>query len=1307
MLLHCMCGIQDILTVGVTVLSVIVCVVVLVVVSYIDRWLPIMTAARVMQPLQEILITWWTGISQHHVLISPRNWKRMGTKCNCHCEKDWGDNTQCGHDLGDVRCGSGSPLLFWILAIKMAWCMHKGCLASRQCCQQHLTLEAARCCCCSGATLVHVLAAVVVSYIERWLPINRAAREAQLLQEIHITWWTAISHVRLCTTSQCNQQYSSSEGGVESGHGETLRVSDDLLCGCAGRGIPGNVPGSALVSETSTCFGYTFPCSGCAIPCVKKAAEHCSEVTRKSRGAGHYDNSSMFKNMAPYLRPAEHPARSRRSKMERERHENYTKAQPEQVAAHRPVFPQVGISPDLLQHTESTTTNTSPTTMIGHKRESPVGQTNRPVLPLNFHTCGLFMADCSTDGVAEDIPSTSSNICVRFVTERVSWVTSICPHRIDVVCRVVSVMKCSPDLCETNSLMQDSDHWTNLNARILSYFGALTETQQRLGIYEKKTLAFIFVLEKFALYIEHDECDMYTDNQTLNWILNNPQEFGKLGVWEVHRRLRAAKLQVVAKMDHGSVQDNYKLVDLVLHRNYVLADLGKDLTEKLIRIVLLGFSPPTPQLLFAFVPGARKATTLIVLSGFSSGYPPPPGDFIYIIIELVQPLEDTEEEITAGVSAVTQEIHMEIWNEKDKDSREYNVDMQDNVNGYADVDDQEIMKMKRTAREMENSKIEDYLRLNEKMKVMEKVKVKGDLEKTEVMKIMKMGRAKEMENSKIEDYLRLNEKMKVMEKVKAKGDLEKMEVMKIMKMRAKEMENSKIEDYLRLNEKMKVMEKVKVKGDLEKTEVMKIMKMGRAKEMENSKIVDYLRLNEKIKVMEKVKAKGDLEKMEVIKIMKMRAKEMENSKIEDYLRLNEKMKVMEKVKVKGDLEKMEVMNVQEDVYSQEHFRNREQKKSMGDVKVAEDVQKQGSVVEQHECKENNVMRAMEKWKEKENVKMQDHLKRVLVDEVPSAKLEKEEMDADSAGPGESSITTDNEAATVTHDKEEAPKKATTSTRQEKPELETVDVMQDRLLVKRMEEDGNSIFGAFSHQMYQTVPGFAGHTKHTRLLRRYTAKHLWDKRDEYWDLLKEGVLHHKNRKGAFDNALAVEYFRSFSYENRVVIVSLEYQNTGKPKIVLDDCVVYAEVGEWGGNLQADIDKIWLWTRKNKMKINVRKTKVVRFTRKKMISRDMYTHLETTVDKVNAYIKDLMNPGFPGGTAVIKGFADYYHVNVVVFIDQMGFTEIDSEHQDAKKTAMVLRTMVSDENGEVFYHFDSVVQVLPIEEESEEESEEEQS
>ncbi|KAJ8878023.1 hypothetical protein PR048_022486 [Dryococelus australis] len=55
---------------------------------------------------------------------------------------------------------------------------------------------------------------------------------------------------------------------------------------------------------------------------------------------------------------------------------------------------------------------------------------------------------------------------------------------------------------------------------------------------------------------------------------------------------------------------------------------------------------------------------------------------------------------------------------------------------------------------------------------------------------------------------------------------------------------------------------------------------------------------------------------------------------------------------------------------------------------------------------------------------------------------------------------------------------------------------------------------------------------------------------------------------------------------------------------DDCVVYAEVGEGGGNLQTDIDKIWLWTRKNKMKINVRKTKVVRFTRKMMISRDMY-------------------------------------------------------------------------------------------------------
>ncbi|KAJ8870394.1 hypothetical protein PR048_029415 [Dryococelus australis] len=51
-------------------------------------------------------------------------------------------------------------------------------------------------------------------------------------------------------------------------------------------------------------------------------------------------------------------------------------------------------------------------------------------------------------------------------------------------------------------------------------------------------------------------------------------------------------------------------------------------------------------------------------------------------------------------------------------------------------------------------------------------------------------------------------------------------------------------------------------------------------------------------------------------------------------------------------------------------------------------------------------------------------------------------------------------------------------------------------------------------------------------------------------------------------------------------------------------IYHNVGEGGGILQADVDKIWLWTRKNKMKITVRKTKVVRFTRKKLINRDMY-------------------------------------------------------------------------------------------------------
>ncbi|KAJ8869343.1 hypothetical protein PR048_030918 [Dryococelus australis] len=92
--------------------------------------------------------------------------------------------------------------------------------------------------------------------------------------------------------------------------------------------------------------------------------------------------------------------------------------------------------------------------------------------------------------------------------------------------------------------------------------------------------------------------------------------------------------------------------------------------------------------------------------------------------------------------------------------------------------------------------------------------------------------------------------------------------------------------------------------------------------------------------------------------------------------------------------------------------------------------------------------------------------------------------------------------------------------------------------------------------------------------------------------------------------------------------------GKIRLFADDCVVYAEVGEGGRNLQADIDKIWLWTRKNKMKINVRKTKVVRFTRKKMISRDMWKKQVERVVAKGRRALDMLERALNGVSCEVK-------------------------------------------------------------------------
>ncbi|KAJ8868431.1 hypothetical protein PR048_029947 [Dryococelus australis] len=46
----------------------------------------------------------------------------------------------------------------------------------------------------------------------------------------------------------------------------------------------------------------------------------------------------------------------------------------------------------------------------------------------------------------------------------------------------------------------------------------LSEAEQNLGIYEKEMLACIVGLENFVSYIEHEECDLYTDHQALSWV---------------------------------------------------------------------------------------------------------------------------------------------------------------------------------------------------------------------------------------------------------------------------------------------------------------------------------------------------------------------------------------------------------------------------------------------------------------------------------------------------------------------------------------------------------------------------------------------------------------------------------------------------------------------------------------------------------------------------------------------------------------------------------------------------------------------
>ncbi|XP_063232460.1 nascent polypeptide-associated complex subunit alpha, muscle-specific form-like [Bacillus rossius redtenbacheri] len=72
---------------------------------------------------------------------------------------------------------------------------------------------------------------------------------------------------------------------------------------------------------------------------------------------------------------------------------------------------------------------------------------------------------------------------------------------------------------------------------------SLSESEQRLGVYEKEALACLFGLEKFESYLDAREFDLYTDNRALSWLFNHPHQL------EEQRQRDHPEGRVIARTD--------------------------------------------------------------------------------------------------------------------------------------------------------------------------------------------------------------------------------------------------------------------------------------------------------------------------------------------------------------------------------------------------------------------------------------------------------------------------------------------------------------------------------------------------------------------------------------------------------------------------------------------------------------------------------------------------------------------------------------------------------------------------------------
>ena len=79
--------------------------------------------------------------------------------------------------------------------------------------------------------------------------------------------------------------------------------------------------------------------------------------------------------------------------------------------------------------------------------------------------------------------------------------------------------------------------------RAISYASrTLTSQERKYSVFERETLAVLFGIEKFRMYVEHVHFDLETDCQALSWVQAKPRTTGRIARWAV--RLFAFKFSV-------------------------------------------------------------------------------------------------------------------------------------------------------------------------------------------------------------------------------------------------------------------------------------------------------------------------------------------------------------------------------------------------------------------------------------------------------------------------------------------------------------------------------------------------------------------------------------------------------------------------------------------------------------------------------------------------------------------------------------------------------------------------------------------